>query len=242
MNRFEGRTAIVTGAASGIGLATARRLADEGARVIIADLHAEAAIAAAKALPDGAIGLGCDVSDDNAVAACVEATVSHTGRLDVIVNNAGLMIFKQIVDLTREDWLKVLSVDLLGAAYFLRHGLPRMGKGGAVVNVASVHAFETTPNVASYAAAKAGLLGLTRAAAIEAKPLGIRVNAVAPGAVDTPMLMENPNLKSGAERLDPTDVGTSAELAAAIAFLASDDASFITGATLAVDGGRLAHL
>jgi len=107
--------------------------------------------------------------------------------------------------------------------------------GGAIVNVASVHAFETTPLVAPYAAAKAALLSLTRSAAIEGKPKGLRANAVVPGAVDTAMLRDNPNLKSGAERLDPADVS-------AVAFLCSDDAAFVTGAALAVDGGRLAKL
>lgn len=117
-----------------------------------------------------------------------------------------------------------------------------MRPGGAIVNVASVHAFETTPLVASYAAAKAALLSLTRSAAIEGKPKGLRANAVVPGAIDTAMLHHNPNLKSGAERLDPADVGCPEDVASAVAFLCSDEAAFVTGAALAVDGGRLARL
>jgi NAD(P)-dependent dehydrogenase (short-subunit alcohol dehydrogenase family) len=114
--------------------------------------------------------------------------------------------------------------------------------GGAIVNIASVHAVETSPLVAPYAAAKAALLSLTRSAAIEGRDLGIRANAILPGAIDTPMLWENPNLKSGAEVLDPKDIGRPEDVAAAVAFLASDEARFISGAALNVDGGRLARL
>jgi len=136
----------------------------------------------------------------------------------------------------------VLKVDLLGAAHFTRQAFLHMGKGGAIVNIASVHAVMTTPNVAPYAASKAALLSLTRSTAIEGKAKGIRANAILPGAIDTPMLWANPNLKSGAEKLDPKDVGKPENIAAAAAFLASDDAAFVTGASLAVDGGRLAQL
>jgi NAD(P)-dependent dehydrogenase (short-subunit alcohol dehydrogenase family) len=138
--------------------------------------------------------------------------------------------------------MKVLGVDLMGAVHFTREAFRRMKPGGAIVNVASVHAVMTTPLVAPYAAAKAAMLSLTRSAAIEGKPLGIRVNAVLPGAVDTPMLWSNPNLKSGAEKLDPADVGKPEDIAAAVAFLAAAEASFVTGAALNVDGGRLARL
>ena len=237
--KLQDRVAIVTGGASGIGLACVRRLAADGARVVIADLHAEQASAAAAAV-DGAIGLGCDVSAERQVEACVQATMEHAGRLDIIVNNAGMMIFKSLVEQTHDDWMRVLGVDLMGAVHFIKAGLPRMGAGAAIVNIASVHAYETTPLVSSYAAAKAALLSLTRSAAIEAKP--VRVNAIVPGAVDTPMLWENPNVKSGVEVIDKKDVGRPEDLAAAVAFLASDDAAFITGAALNVDGGRLARL
>jgi NAD(P)-dependent dehydrogenase (short-subunit alcohol dehydrogenase family) len=115
-------------------------------------------------------------------------------------------------------------------------------RAGAIVNLSSVHAERTSPLVAPYAAAKAALLSLTRSAAIEGAPKGIRVNAVVPGAIDTPMLWDNPNVRSGAEKLDKNDVGQAANVAAAIAYLASDDATFITGAALAVDGGRLGRL
>ena len=247
MQRYEGKTAIVTGGSSGIGLAIAKRLGQEGARVVVAALgnsSIEGAVAQVKAAgaPD-AIGCACDVSDEGQVDAAVNACTDRFGRLDVIVNNAGLMTFKTLEDFTQDDWLKVLGVDLLGAMHFTRQAFVRMGPGGgAIVNVASVHAVMTTPNVAPYAAAKAALLSLTRSTAIEGKAKGIRANAILPGAIDTPMLWANPNLKSGAEKLDPKDVGKPEHIAAAVAFLASDDAAFVTGASLAVDGWRLAQL
>jgi NAD(P)-dependent dehydrogenase (short-subunit alcohol dehydrogenase family) len=126
--------------------------------------------------------------------------------------------------------------------YFIKYGFAVMEPGSAVVNVASIHAIQTSPLDAPYAAAKAALLSLTRSAAIEGKGRGIRVNAILPGAVDTPMLWNNPNVKSGAEKVDPSFVGTPQDVAAAIAFLASDDAAFVQGTTLVVDGGRLARL
>jgi NAD(P)-dependent dehydrogenase (short-subunit alcohol dehydrogenase family) len=246
MKRFEGKAVIVTGATGGIGLAICKRLGAEGAKVVAAALRQDAlddATAQTKAAgaPD-AFGVVCDVSDEAAVEAAANACVERFGRLDVVVNNAGLMTFKPLEDFTQKDWLAVLSVDLLGAMHFTRQAFQRMGKGGAIVNIASVHAVMTTPNVAPYAASKAALLSLTRSAGIEGKPKGIRANVILPGAIDTPMLWSNPNLKSGAEKLDPKDVGKPENIAGAVAFLASDDAAFVTGASLAVDGGRLAQL
>ena len=159
-----------------------------------------------------------------------------------MVNNAGLMIFRRLEEHTGEDWVSILRVDLLGAFFFTKQAFLKMKAGGAVVNVASIHAVETTPNVCSYAAAKAAVLSLTRSAAIEGKEKGIRVNAVLPGAIDTPMLWDNPNVKSGAEQVDKAYVGRPEDVAAAIAYLASDDAAFIQGAMLRVDGGRIDRL
>ncbi len=240
---FDGKVVIVTGGNSGIGLACAQRFASEGAHVVIAALVQADGEAAAAALPGpGSIGVGCDVANEAAVERCCEAAVAKFGRLDVVVNNAGLMTFSPIADTTAETFLKVLGVDLMGVFYFTKHAFRRMKPGGAIVNVASVHAVETSPNAAPYAAAKAAVLSLTRTASIEGKDKGVRVNAVLPGAVDTPMLWDNPNVKSGAEVVDKAYVGEPAEIAAAVAFLASDEASFVTGASLPVDGGRLAKL
>jgi NAD(P)-dependent dehydrogenase (short-subunit alcohol dehydrogenase family) len=244
--RFSDRVAIVTGGASGIGLATARRLASEGARVVIADLNEQKAEAAASGLVvDGAPaawGVACDVSKEEQVTRTVSGAVERFGGVHVVVNNAGLMIFKPLQEHTEEDWLKVLRVDLLGAFFFIKAAFLYMTGGGSIVNVSSIHAVETTPLVTSYAAAKAAMLSLTRSAAIEGKAKRIRVNAVLPGAVDTPMLWKNPNIKSGLEKVDHADVGKAEDIAAAIAYLASDDAAFIDGAEIRVDGGRLGRL
>lgn len=246
MERFAGRVAIVTGAAGGIGLATARRLGSEGAAVVIADLDRakiDAVVEQVRAAGAAdAWGVPCDVSDEGQVEAAVKGALDRWGRLDVVVNNAGVMTFKPLVEHTADDWRHVLGVDLLGAFFFIRQAFLHMRPGGAVVNVASVHAVETTPNVTSYAAAKAAVVSLTRSAALEGKPKGIRVNAVLPGAIDTPMLWNNPNIKSGVEQVDRDYVGQPEDVADVIAYLASDDAPFVQGAAVRVDGGRLGRL
>jgi NAD(P)-dependent dehydrogenase (short-subunit alcohol dehydrogenase family) len=240
------KAAIVTGGASGIGNAIATRFVREGASVTIADLDLDKASAAAKEISDQlqgqCIGVGCDVGEKTQVQNCVRETLARFGGLDIVINNAGLMSFKGLADWTAEDWLRLLRVDLLGAAFFTAEAFRHMRAGGSIVNVASVHAVMTSPNVAPYAAAKAALLSLTRSAAIEGRSRCIRANAILPGAIDTPMLRENPNIKSGAEVLDPEDIGSPDDIAGAALFLASDDAKFITGTSLVVDGGRLARL
>ena len=236
--RFEGRAAIVTGGSSGIGLETARRLAREGARVLAASRHPKEP----EHYGEEIVPWACDVSNEADVTACVEEAVRRFGRWDVLVNNAGTMTFRNLADTTLDDWRKVLDTDLLGAFLFTREALRRMEPGGTIVNVSSVHAEASTPMVAPYAASKAGLEALTRATAIEGKAKGIRANAVAPGAIDTPMLWENPNVKSGAESIDPKDVGAPEDVAATVAFLASGEAPFLNGVTVRVDGGRLDRL
>jgi NAD(P)-dependent dehydrogenase (short-subunit alcohol dehydrogenase family) len=204
---------------------------------------AQAAAATAKSAgaPD-VLACACDVSQSDQVDATVAAALDKFGRLDIVVNNAGLMIFKPLEEHEESDWLSVLRVDLLGAFFFTKQAFLTMKTGGAIVNVSSIHAVETTPLVASYAAAKAALLSLTRSSAIEGKRKGIRVNAVLPGAIDTPMLHENPNIKSGQESISPGDVGRPEDIAATIAYLASDDAAFVQAAMVRVDGGRLGRL
>ena len=190
--------------------------------------------------------LGLPRCGNVAVKAQVEATVAgtlaHFGRLDVVVNNADLMQFKPLEELTGNDWLRILSVDLLGAFYFTKQAFLHMKPGGSIVNVASIHALETSPLVAPYAAAKAAMLSLTRLSTLEGKGKGIRTNVILPGAIDTPMLWENPNVKSGVEVTNKADVGRPEDVAAVIAYLASDDAAFVQGAEVRVDGVRLDRL
>jgi len=246
MMRFKDRVSIITGAASGIGLATAKRLGSEGSLVVIADIDQKKADAAAAAVksagaPD-VLAIACDVAKEEDVASAVAKTLDRFSRLDVVVNNAGLMLFKPLEELDREDWIRILNVDLLGAFYFTKQAFLHMKPGGTIVNVSSIHAEETQPLVAPYAAAKTALLSLTRSASLEGKPKGIRVNAVLPGAIDTPMLWNNPNVKKGEERIIAGDVGQPEDVAAVIAFLASDAARFVQGAAIRVDGGRLDRL
>lgn len=242
---FAERTVLITGAAGGIGSATALQFAGCGARLFLVDK---------KPIPGGqitelqdagaevTIAHRCDIADERLVQSAYAAAADALGGPHIVVNIAGQMIYKSLETLTQSDWIESLSVNVLGAASFIRQALLFMAPGGVVVNVSSVHAVRTTALVSPYAVAKAGLVSLTRSAAIEGKPKGIRVNAVLPGAVDTQLLRESPMYISGAEKLQPADIGRPAQVAAAIVFLASDDASFITGTSLCVDGGRLAHL
>lgn len=246
--RFHDRVVIITGALGGIGSASALRFAEEGARVVLTDLpeavrdNGARMIAACKSAgaPD-AIAIPCDVSSEGDVSYTTDETLQRFRRLDVVVNNAGFMLFKTIRDFSAAEWQKLLGVNFMGAVFFTRQALQRMKSGGAIVNVSSVHAVQTSPLVAPYAAAKAALVSLTRSTAIEGRDLGIRANAVMPGAVETAMLHANPNLASGGEVL-PFPPGQPRDIAAVIAFLASDEAAFVSGSAFAADGGRLALL
>jgi glucose 1-dehydrogenase len=243
---FDDKVVIVTGGAGGIGRATAEAFAKEGAHTVIADLDLEGAEVVVKGIAGSgwpeALASQCDVSNAEAVEKTVDNAIEKFGRLDVVVNNAGLMVFKPIEELELDDWAKVLHVDLLGAFYFTKQAFLKMKDGGAIVNISSVHAVETSPLVAPYAAAKAALVSLTRTSALEGAPKKIRVNAVLPGAIDTPMLWNNPNVKSGAEWIDKSKVGRPEDIADVIVYLASDNARFVQGASLLADGGRLDQL
>jgi NAD(P)-dependent dehydrogenase (short-subunit alcohol dehydrogenase family) len=240
--KLEHHVAIVTGAAGGIGLAAARRLLQDGASVVLAGRHRDTLDAARTQLEQAfdpariAVSV-CDVTQETQVEVTVDDTLRRFGRWDIVVNNAGMMLFKPIEHLSAADWRNTFDVDLMGAFFFIREAFRKMERGGAVVNVASVHALQTEALVAPYAAAKAALLSLTRSAALEGKPKGIRVNAVLPGAIDTPMLWDNPNVKSGAEVIDPGEVGSPEQLAATIAFLAGPDGAWVNGQVLRVNGG-----
>lgn len=238
--RFSGKTILITGAASGIGLATARYLAREGAQLALIDRHAEALEAAAAEL--NALALPGDVSDEVALKAAYDTALARFGYIDGVVNVAGAMIYKALDELTGDDWHRLMSINFYAATHLTQRAFATMSRGGSLVFVGSIHTHQTSPLVAPYAAAKAALSSLARTASIEGKVKGIRANAVLPGAIDTPMLRESPNIKSGAEVIDPADIGQPEDIAAAVAFLLSDEARFVTGASMVVDGGRLAKL
>lgn len=244
--QFENKVVAITGGAGGIGIATAKKFASLQAKIVIIDIsekNLEAAADEIKKINNADVmTFVCDVSQEENVSKGFDAILERYGQIDVVVNNAGLMVFKPLEEQTLEDWQKIFKVDLFGAFFFTKFSFRHMKPDSCIVNVSSIHAIETEPMVAPYATAKAALLSLTRSSAIEGKPKGIRVNAVLPGAIDTPMLWDNPNVKSGVEKINKDDVGTPEDVAEAIAYLSSDEATFIQGAMLNVDGGRLDRL
>lgn len=242
---LEGKVAIVTGGTSGVGRAVVARLVRAGARVVAIGRNAAegAGIERELAAGPGEVRFqACDVGRSSEIAAAVSETAVRHGRIDILVSNAAAMTFAPVADLAEDAWDRVLAVNLKAAFLLTRHALPHMGAGGSIVAVSSVHAVATTTGVAPYAASKGGLEALVRALAVELAPRGIRANAVRLGAIDTPMLWGNPNVRSGVEQIDRASVGSPDEAAAAIVWLASPEARFVTGSVLAVDGGRLARL
>lgn len=239
--RFSGKVCVVTGGGSGIGRAACKRFASEGGKVAVVDVNEHGGretVEHITAKQGDALFATADVSNAVQVKAAIDATVARWHRLDVIVNDAATMTFKPLLDLVEDDWDKVMAVNLRSLFLFCKFGVPHMRPGGAIVNISSVHAHETTKNVVPYATSKGGVEAFTRGFSEELADLKIRINAVAPGAVNTPMLWNNPNVKNGAEKITGA-VGEPDDIAAAICFLASEEARFITGTTLVVDGGRL---
>jgi glucose 1-dehydrogenase len=232
---------MVSGAGSGIGKAIARQMAQEGGKVTVIDLnesHGRQTVQEITSAQGDAIFVKCDVGNAAEIKAAVKATLDKWRKIDVVVNDAAMMTFKPIVELPDDDWDKVLNVNLRSVFLFCKYFVPHMGPGGAIVNISSVHAHQTTKNVVPYASSKGGIEAFTRGFSEELAEKKIRVNCVAPGAVDTPMLWSNPNIKSGVEKVKGA-IGKPEDIAAAVCFLAAPESRFITGTTLIVDGGRL---
>jgi NAD(P)-dependent dehydrogenase (short-subunit alcohol dehydrogenase family) len=250
--RLENKVAIVTGAGRGIGQAIATLFAEEGAKALVVDWNRETGAATAAAIQAAghtARFYYADVSQAGDVEAMVRAAVSEWGRLDILVNNAAIQVVARLVETTEEDWDRLHSVNLKGVFLGCKYAIPEMLRagGGAIVNIASVLGLVGDPELAAYCAAKGGVITLTKAAALTYGPQGIRVNAICPGDVDTPMAREYfeaaPDPAALRREIDSKyalrRIASPREIAEAALFLASDASSFMTGAALVVDGGLL---
>jgi NAD(P)-dependent dehydrogenase (short-subunit alcohol dehydrogenase family) len=244
MDRYEGRVVLVTGGGSGIGRATVHRLVDEGATVVATDIAEEGLATTAKdaSRPEAVTPFVGDVSDPAFGPAAVAVALEH-GRLDTVVNSAGILRFEHSHEVRLEDWQRILDVNLTGTFLTCQAALPALlDGGGAIVNVASTAALAAHPWAAAYSASKGGVLALTRTLAIEYAKQGLRANAVCPGSIDTPITGAF-NLPDGADGkllhriMSPVGMGDPARVAAAIAYLGSDDAQHVNGADLRIDGG-----
>ncbi len=239
----DGQDALVTGAARGIGLATARRFLADGWRVALLDVDADALAQALGGLPpEQALAVPADVSDPRSVAEAMEAVAGRFGRLDALVNNAGVAVFKPLLETTLDEWSRVMAVNLTGPFLLTQAAAPLMAEtgGGAIVNVTSISGLRASTLRVAYGTSKAALAHLTKQAAVELAALGIRVNAVAPGPVDTAMALavHSPEIRADYRDAIPLErYGLEEELAEVIRFLCGPGASYVTGQVIAVDGG-----
>ncbi len=248
--RLQNKVAIITGAGQGIGAVTACRMAEEGAKVVLAARRLnllEEVVARIEAAGGTAMACSCDVSDEEAVRQLVATTVQAYGKLDIVVNNAVLMVPGMLANHSTKAWHQNFRVSLDGAMFLMREAFTQLrANGGAVVNVASVCGLLGSVGTAGYSAAKAGMIALSRNAAIEWGKQGVRVNTVIPGVFLTPptlgLMPDAAAQEATAKSLPLGRIGDPVECANAILFLASDEASYITGAELVVDGGRTAEL
>ena len=244
--RFAGQTAVVTGAARGIGEAIAARLASEGAQVMIADVDEAAAQDAAARIGESALAQRLDVTEPASWDAAVREALERWGRLDALVNNAGIAgRSAPIWELAIDEWQQVIDIDLTGIFLGCRAVIPVMVEagGGRIVNIASIAGKEGNPNAVPYSAAKSGVIGLTKAVAKEVATKGILVNAVAPAVIETPILeqVSEEHIRYMTSRIPMGRVGKPAEVAALVAFLCSADLTFSTGAVYDISGGRATY-
>jgi NAD(P)-dependent dehydrogenase (short-subunit alcohol dehydrogenase family) len=244
---FSGQVALVTGAGTGIGLATAKAFAEAGATVVLADVKGGATQPAADLAAAGhrVLAISCDVADEDQVRAMVEQTVATFGRLDIAFNNAGVMQQNTPTgDLATAEWDRVQGINLRGVWLSMKHELPQMEQQGAgiIVNCSSVGGFVVTAGLSSYIASKHGVIGLTKTAAVEYAPKGIRINAVCPGTIQTPMVDDMLNsdgfkLEDFVRLIPQGRLGQPEEIAGAVLWLSSPGASYMCGHALPVDGG-----
>lgn len=251
MGDFDGKVALVTGGSSGIGRASALLYAQHGAQVVVADLNTDGGSETVQLIQDAggtASFVSTDISDADSCAAMVQACLDTYGKLDVACNAAGIGGYtERLVDYPLDEWHKVISINLSGVFFSLKYEIPAMlaNGSGAIVNISSILGMVSTYHVAAYSAAKHGVIGLTKTAAIENAKLGIRVNAIGPGSIDTPMItgiLENERAKTATIRSHPIGrVGYPEEVAELVIWLTSYKASYVTGAYYPVDGGFLAQ-
>lgn len=243
MKRFEGKTAVITGAASGMGRAAVRRFADEGARVVALDIDEDGLRQTLSTIdPDQALSHTCDITDETAVKQAVEAAVERFGGIHILINNAGIATQGDVETTDFATFRKVLAVNVEGYFLMAKYAMPHLLKsGGSIVMTSSVSGLGADWNMVAYDASKGAVSNMVRAMALDYGPRGVRVNAIAPTATETPLAegtTSDPKIAAAfMERLAIQRFGTPEDMAAAMAFLASEDASYITGVILPVDGG-----
>jgi NAD(P)-dependent dehydrogenase (short-subunit alcohol dehydrogenase family) len=239
-----GRVVLVTGAASGIGEATARRLSEEGARLALVDIQGAALEAVAESLGSSAVAIVADLLDDSAADSVVEAAISAFGSLDAVVNSAGVLETMHVEELTRASYDRVMGINVRGPLFLTQAALPHLSQGASIVFVASGNAVLASPNGSVYAASKGALVSLVKGLTADLAPRGIRVNAISPGPIVTPLLsaaLADPEVTASLQQGVPAGrLGTPQEVAELALFLVSDASSYVYGANFAVDGGTTA--